>query len=214
MKKTNTKWIGAVLLVVFAMWRLFVVLSPKTAPKEAFEAYNKLGALAATETAKLLGSGAEVILVVPAEVSKHVKSGENTFVNTAVKAGLKVKEILRAPEGSWHVEQGMSATYYEQVMQQAAGTAAVVSYVGIPNRAVLRTAVPDPKAAAFVAVLPHERFLPDLMKAGRVQLAIVPTGPPQNFRAVSPEVIVEDIPAEGAPMQDEPEFIDDILTPR
>ena len=152
--------------------------------------------------------------IVPAEVSKHVKSGENTFVNTSVKAGIKVKEILRAPEGSWHIEQGMSVALYEQVMQQAAGTAAVVSYVGIPNRAVLKTATPGTKAAAFVAVLPHERFLPDLMKAGRVQLAIVPTNPPQDFRAVSPEVIVEDAPADAYPTQDEPEFIDDILTPR
>lgn len=170
------------LLLVIAVSLAVVVRSGCSGRGRAPEAIRMadVNALAAEDTARFLGSGAKVVLLVAAGERERQEDDIRAFLKILGKAGIRVLAVESVPTvdpSTGHPVDSSVLTYdqYRQVGERYPGAQALVSLMGAPCGTRLLTG----KRGSLLPPLVVGRFYGpreglDSILGGRVAMAIVP----------------------------------------
>ena len=170
MQKKNLVAILAVLAIAGAAASLY--FSNRT-PSIDFSLYGSAGAVAAEETAKLIGSGEIALYITEAdETIPALKAQVDSFQKTATAKKIKVAVVEKTAIGGMSTE--LSPDQIAKTAAKHPGLKAIVTFVRIASLSNADTAAIKQKGVKLVAVSSYYPNYKHLLKAQLLHLAVVP----------------------------------------
>ena len=157
--------------------------------------FAALGSAVAEETAKLAGPNGRVVLMVVDTANYDISTLDTlvtSFRKTLGKKGratITAVEKFRVPPTTFMAltagtlvppSAGLSPEQFTRVLATHGNADTIVSFVGVPPLSAEHSAELKAKRIKIVVVSDRDPWLPDLLQAGAIQLAVVPRVQPTS----------------------------------